>query len=257
MDLDMRGRTALVTASSAGMGLNLAHTLAGEGANVVMMARDATRLEAAAADIERRHEVRAHSLAGDMADPRDIARLARLLESLQGPDVLVLVTGRPPTPLRDTVDETDLKRWRAAYETQLESVVNIVNGVLPLMRSRSYGRIVAITSGHAKHPIPGHALSSVFRAGATAYLKSLATEVAPDGITVNCVAPALIDTSHREGDAAYTPAQAEHRKTLTPLGRMGTQDELAAVVAFLASQQAGFVTGTTVTVDGGMGTSLF
>ena len=257
MDLGMRDRTALVTASSAGMGLNLAHTLASEGANIVMLARDADRLEAAAADVERQHGVRVHAVAGSMLDGDAVSRLADVLRLLRGPDILVLVTGRPPTPLRATVDETDIGRWRIAYENQLEGVVNVVNGVLPLMRSLPYGRIVAITSAHAKHPVPGHALSSVFRAGVTAYLKSLSTEIAPDGITVNCVAPALIDTVHRTGQDAYTADQAQHRKTLTPFGRMGTQEELAAVVAFLSSQQAGFITGTTVTVDGGMSTSLF
>jgi 3-oxoacyl-[acyl-carrier protein] reductase len=257
VDLGIRGRTALVTASSGGMGLSLAHTLASEGANIVLLARGAGRLEAAAADVEREHGVVVHAVAGSMRDPEAASRLATVLEPLRGPDILVLVTGRPPSPLRDTVAETDLARWRAAYENQLEGAINVVNGVLPLMRSLQNGRIVAITSAHAKSPVPGHALSSVFRAGVTAYLKSLSTEVAPDGITVNCVAPALIDTSHRTGQAAYTAAQTEHRRTLTPLGRMGTQEELAAVVAFLCSRQAGFLTGATVTVDGGMSTSLF
>ena len=103
----------------------------------------------------------------------------------------------------------------------------------------------------------GHALSTVFRAGVTAYMKGLSNEVGAHGITVNCIAPALIDTSHRKGAAAYTDAQAAHRMTLSPLGRVGTQEELCAVVSFLASQQAGFVTGSTVVVDGGMTGSLF
>ena len=125
------------------------------------------------------------------------------------------------------------------------------------MADRGWGRVIAVTSAHAKQPMVGHALSTVFRAGVTAYLKGLALEVADQGITVNCVAPALIDSSHRTGKDAYTAAQAEHRKTLTPLGRMGSQEELCAVVAFLASQQAGFMTGSTVMVDGGMVGSLF
>ena len=199
MDLGIRGRTALVTASSAGMGLNLAHTLASEGANIVLLARDASRLEAAAADVERQHGVVVHAVAGSMRDPGAVSRLATVLKPLRGPDIVVLVTGRPPTPLRDTVDETDLGRWRtrvrepARGRDQRRQWRPTADALAP------HGRIVAITSAHAKSPVPGHALSSVFRAGVTAYLKSLSTEVAPDGITVNCVAPALIDTSHRTG----------------------------------------------------------
>ena len=105
--------------------------------------------------------------------------------------------------------------------------------------------------------MPHHALSTVFRAGVTAYMKHLANEVGGDGITVNCVAPALIDTSHRVGASAYTPEQAAARKKLTPLGRMGTQEEFTAVIAFLASRQAGFVTGSTVAVEGGAIGTLF
>jgi 3-oxoacyl-[acyl-carrier protein] reductase len=108
-----------------------------------------------------------------------------------------------------------------------------------------------------RRPKVGHALFQVFRAGVTAYMKGLADELGAHGITVNCVAPALIDTSHRAGTAAYSSAQVAHRSTLTPLARAGTQEELYAVVRFLASQQAGFITGTTVVVDGGMTGSLF
>jgi 3-oxoacyl-[acyl-carrier protein] reductase len=256
MDLGIAGRTALVTASSGGMGLNIAHALAAEGADLVLFARSADKLEAAAAGIAQKYGVAAHAQPGNMLDGADVQRLAATLAELRGPDIVVLVTGRPPTPLRRTLEETEQARWTEAYDNQLASVVQVVIGVVPLM-DRGWGRIVAVTSAHAKQPMAGHALSTVFRAGVTAYLKSLALEVAARGITVNCVAPALIDSSHRTGDAAYTAAQTEHRKTLTPLRRMGTQEELSAVVAFLASQQAGFITGSTVTVDGGMTGALF
>ena len=100
--------------------------------------------------------------------------------------------------------------------------------------------------------MPHHSLSTVFRAGVTAYVKHLANELGASGITANCVAPALIDTSHRAGSAAYSPAQTEARKKLTPLGRMGTQEEVCGVVTFLASVQAGFITGSSINVEGGM-----
>ena len=134
-----------------------------------------------------------------MVDAADVQRLSATLKDLGGPDVVVLLTGRPPTPLRPTLEETEQARWDEAYRNQLSAVVEVVNGVVPLMRGRDWGRIIAVTSAHAKQPMVGHALSTVFRAGVTAYMKGLAAEVAGDRITVNCVAPALIDSSHRTG----------------------------------------------------------
>lgn len=257
MDLGIRGRLALVTASSGGMGRNIAHALAAEGANIVLFARSPDKLQEVAAEIERRHGVRATAVAGSMLEPADVQALAAHLAGLGGPDILVLVTGRPPNPLRDTLDETELARWDEAYRNQLLSVVNVVNAIVPSMRHKGWGRVIAITSASARQPMAVHALSTVFRAGVTAYMKGLANEIGASGITVNCVAPALVDTSHRTGSQAYSAEQTERRSKLTPLGRMGTQEELCGVVAFLASRQAGFVTGSTVAVEGGMIASLF
>ena len=235
----------------------MAHYLAAEGADVVLFSRSADRLQAIAGEIEQQHDAKAVPIVGSMLNEPDVRRLATALDELNGPDIVVLLTGRPPTPLRDTLDETETGRWQEAYENELASVVQVVNGVVPLMLSRGWGRIIAITSAHARQPTVGHALSTVFRAGATAYMKSLALELAARNITVNCVAPALIDTTHRSGQAAYTAEQAERRKTLAPMGRMGSQEDVCAAVAFLASDQAGFITGSTMTVDGGLVGALF
>ena len=257
MDLGIKGKLALVTAASGGMGRNIARTLAAEGADIVLFARTEQKLREVAREIERDHGVRATAVAGSMTEQADVRRLAGTLKELGGVDIMILVSGRPPNPLRDTLQETEQARWDEAYRTQLWGIVEVVNGIVPDMLNRGWGRIIAITSASAKQPMPRHAISTVFRAGVTAYLKGLANEVAASGITVNCVAPALIDTSHRTGGAAYTAAQTEHRKTLTPLGRMGTQEELCGVIAFLSSSQAGFVTGSTIAVEGGMSASLF
>lgn len=258
MDLGIAGKVALVTASSGGMGRNIAHALAAEGAHVVLFARSADKLQAVAAEIEQAHGVRALPVVGDMLAAADVQRLAATLQSeFGGLDILVLNTGRAPNPLRATVEETQEDRWHEAYHNQLWSVIQIVNHVLPQMAPRGWGRIVAVTSASVKQPMPHHSLSTVFRAGVTAYMKHLANEVGAKGITANCVAPALIDTSHRSGSAAYTPEQAAARRKMTPLGRMGLQQEICGVVTFLASQQAGFVTGSTVAVEGGMIGSLF
>jgi 3-oxoacyl-[acyl-carrier protein] reductase len=257
MDLGIKGKLALVTASSGGMGRNIAHMLAGEGANVVLFSRSEDKLRTVCAEIETQHGVKATAVAGDMTNHDDVLRLADTLKSLGGPDILVLVSARPPNPLRETLKEDEQARWDQAYRAQLWSIVDLVTATVPQMVGRGWGRIVSVTSASAKQPMAVHALSTVFRAGVTAYMKGLAGEVAPHGITVNCVAPALIDTSHRQGKSAYTAEQAEHRKSLTPMGRMGTQEELCGVITFLTSRQAGFVTGSTIAVEGGMISSLF
>jgi 3-oxoacyl-[acyl-carrier protein] reductase len=257
MDLGIKDKLALVTASSDGMGRNIAHTLAAEGANVVLFSRSEDKLRTVCQEIEAQHDVKATAVAGDMTNHDDVLSLAGTLKSLGGPDILVLVSARPPNPLRETLKEDEQSRWDQAYRAQLWSIIDLVTATVPQMMDRGWGRIVAVTSASAKQPMAVHALSTVFRAGVTAYMKGLAAEVAPHGITVNCVAPALIDTSHRQGKAAYTKEQAEHRRSLTPMGRMGTQEELCGVIAFLASRQAGFVTGSTLAVEGGMIASLF
>jgi 3-oxoacyl-[acyl-carrier protein] reductase len=257
VNLGIRGKCALVTASSAGMGRNIAHALAAEGANVVLFARSADKLQALARDIEQQHAVRALPVAGNMIVREDVERLAATVKrEFGGPDIVVLNTGRAPNPLRATLDESDAARWHEAYHTQLWGSIQVAQHVVPLMLERGWGRIIAITSASVKEPMAHHSLSTVFRAGVTAYMKHLANEVGPRGITVNCVAPALIDTSHRSGTAAYSEAQTEARKKLTPLGRMGAQEEVCGVVAFLASMQAGFITGSTISVEGGMLRSL-
>lgn len=257
MDLGIKGKLALVTASSGGMGRNIAHALAAEGANVVLFARTEEKLRAVAQEIEQKHGVKAIAVAGSMTDRADVERLAAKLKDQGGADIVILVSGRPPNPLRDTLQEREQARWDEAYRSQLWGVIEVVNGVVPQMLDRGWGRIIAVTSASAKQPMAVHALSTVFRAGVTAYMKGLANELGPKGITVNCVAPALIDTSHRTGTSAYSEAQAAYRKKLTPLGRMGSQEELCGVIAFLSSMQAGFVTGSTVAVEGGMIGALF
>jgi 3-oxoacyl-[acyl-carrier protein] reductase len=258
MDLNINGKVAVITAASAGLGKNIAHALAAEGVHVVLFARSADKLTALAQEITATHGVRAIAVAGDMRLTADVKRLAETVNTtLNGADILVLNTGRAPNPLRATLEENEEERWHEAYQNQLWGTIQVAKEMVPQMLEKQWGRVIAITSASVKQPMPHHSLSTVFRAGVTAYMKHLANEVGAYGITVNCVAPALIDTSHRTGTAAYTPEQAAARRKLTPLGRMGKQDEVCGVVAFLASRQAGFITGSTISVDGGMIGSLF
>src|SRR5687767_10347793 len=178
MNLGIGGKTALVTASSAGMGRNIAHALASEGANVVLFARSAEKLHALAREIEQKHRVRSLAIPGDMLAEADVERLASTLQKeFGGPDMLVLNTGRAPNPLRATLDESDETRWRQAYDNQLWATIQVAKNVVPLMLHRGWGRIIAITSASVKEPMAHHSLSTVFRAGVTAYMKHLANEV--------------------------------------------------------------------------------
>jgi len=257
MNLGISGKTALITASSNGIGKSIAYTLAQEGVNVVLFARTKTKLENLTSEIEAKYGVKAYAFNGDMLNENDISQLALFLkDTFNGPDILVLNTPRPPNPLRSTVEETQSERWHEAYHNQLWSSIQLSNHVLPLMLHKGWGRIIAITSASVKQPMPHHSLSTVFRAGMTAYIKHLANEIGEKGITANCVAPALIDNSHRTEAASYSEAQMQARKKMSPLGRIGTQEELSGVVGFLASMQAGYITGSTIMVDGGMSGSL-
>lgn len=253
MDLGLAGRVALVTASSGGIGMNVARMLAKEGAHIVLFARSKDKLDELSRSLEQEHGVRVLPVAGDMQDSGHIEQLfSSIAQTFERLDVAVLNTGRPPTPLRSAVDEVEPSRWTLSYETLLKGVIQITQQAVPLMERKRWGRMIAITSASVHLPMPHHALSTVFRAGVEAYMKHLSSEVGRSGVTVNCVAPALIDSSHREAAVAYSPEQMARRKAMSALNRLGTHEELCSVVAFLASAQAGFITGESIRVDGGM-----
>jgi 3-oxoacyl-[acyl-carrier protein] reductase len=223
----------------------------------VLFARSADKLAELAATIEADHGVKALPVAGSILEADDIARLYATIGQEYGRlDVAVFSTGRAPTPLRATLGETEKSRWDQSYEILLGGIIELALGAVPLMAANKWGRIVAITSASVALPMPHHALSTVFRAGVEAYMQHLSGEVGADGITVNCVAPALIDAAHRSGAAAYSEEQLAQRRRMTSLNRLGTQEEVCGVIAFLTSQQAGFVTGESIRVDGGMASCL-
>jgi 3-oxoacyl-[acyl-carrier protein] reductase len=250
MDLGIAGKTAVVTAASSGLGRAIAEGLAAEGVNLVLFARRKELLDSAKSEIEGKHRVRVDVIAGDMTKKEDVARLT---ETAKARDVHILImnTGRPPAPMRELLDETDDTRWEEAYQVQLWGGVMVLRAIVPLLVAKGWGRVVAVTSATVKQPMIRHGLSTVYRTGMQGFLKQLANEVAKHGVTVNSVCPASVET----GALRANYDLAARAKTI-PLQRIGKPEELAATVAFLASERAGFTTGATLQVDGGQTASL-
>jgi len=242
VDLGLTGRTAIVCGASSGIGLGIAESLAAEGANVVMFAR---RRELVEREAERLGAV---AVAGDVTSADDLERLVQAaVGTYGGVDILVNNSGGPP---RATASELDAAQVEAAVQLLLVSVVRLTGLCLPHLERSSAGRIVNVTSSTVREPIDTLALSNIVRPGVAGWAKSLARELGPNGITVNCVAPGRIDTDRiRE---VYPDGPTAEDLAAIPLGRLGTTRELGDVVAFLCSERASYVSGTVVLVDGAL-----
>jgi 3-oxoacyl-[acyl-carrier protein] reductase len=251
MDLGIRGKRALVTGGTSGLGLAACEALAAEGVELVVFARGEEALQRTKAAVEEAHGVKVDIAMGDVTEIEDVRTLARFLVESGGVDIIVLNTPRPPSPMRDFLEEDDDDRWAEAYRNQLQSALNVLRVLTPLVVERGWGRIIGVTSASVKQPMPRHALSSVFRSGVQTALKHLVAEVGAQGVTVNSVAPATVVTP------TFAQFHDLHRRTeALPLKRAGTLEEFGGTIAFLASQQAGFITGQIMQLDGGMTASL-
>lgn len=250
VDLGIAGRRAVVAASSAGLGFEAARALAAEGAHVVISGRDPDRLAEAASRLTA-VGARVDTVAADMATTAGAeAFIADASEVLGGIDILVANAGGPP---RGTFATTSLDDYRAALELNLLSTVAMCTAAVPGMQHAGWGRVVAITSIGARQPIGTLMASSTARAGVTSFLKVLATEVAGDGVTVNSLQPGAHSTDRL---AALTPEMRGSLQADIPTGTLGDPTDFGAIVAFLCSDQARFITGTGIPVDGGASRSL-
>jgi 3-oxoacyl-[acyl-carrier protein] reductase len=263
MDLGLKGKVAFIAAGSQGLGRAVADELANEGALLIINSRSKEKLDALAADIRERTGADVLTAAGDLSSATDLERVVKDgLGHFGKIDILFTNIGGPPAgPFESLSRET----WETAAQSLLTSVVELTRLVLPGMKERRWGRILNVTSIAAKQPVENLILSNSLRAAVTGFAKTLADEVAEFNITVNNILPGFTLTerveqlaktiSDREG---ITVNQAKNRwESQIPMRRLGRPDEFAALAAFLVSERASYITGSSIPVDGGWIRSLF
>ena len=262
MDLGLKNKVALVVASSRGLGRAVAEELAAEGASLLLCARDAETLAETAAAIAESSGAHVLAVPADVTVIDDIKRLVEAgIERFGRIDILVTNAGGPPA---GTFDQLTREQWDDAIRLTLLSAVELARQVLPGMKERRWGRIINITSIAVKQPVDGLLLSNSLRAGLTGFARTLANEVAAEGITVNNVMPGytrterlveLLEFLAQKQGISIEEVRATWEKEI-PMGRLGEPRELAATIAFLASERASNITGTSIQVDGGWIRSL-
>lgn len=241
MDLQLKGKKALVMGSSQGLGRAIAESLIAEGADVVLCARDQAKLDQAVRETKAKA-----GFACDLTKPGAAAKLVeQARQALGGIDILVTNTGGPK---KGRFDEIAPAQWHEDFQSLWMSVIESFNACLPDMKKNKYGRLLLVTSIAAKEPLPGLTTSNGLRAGLTGLAKSLATEVAADGVTVNALLPGYTATDRLK----ELNLSDERVRQMVPAGRLGDPRELADLAAFLASPRAGYVTGQSIAVDGGV-----
>ena len=262
MDLGLRGKVALVAASSRGLGRAIASELAREGATLVICARRAEGLAATARSIAASHGVKVHPVVADVSNQKQVERVTgEALAKFGRVDVLVTNAGGPPAGVFET---HSWEVWESAVNLTLRSVVEMTRAVLPGMRDRRWGRIINVTSIAVKQPVDNLMLSNSLRSAVTGFARTLANEVATSGITVNNILPGYTRTERVEALADSTAAKeglargdiVARFESEIPMRRLGEPEELAALAAFLASERASYITGQSIAVDGGWIRSL-
>ncbi len=263
MDLGLRGKVALVAAASRGLGRAVAEELAAEGASLIICARSAEILNETALRIRETSGVEVLAVIADLSNPDDVERLYREgIERFGRVDILVTNVGGPPA---GTFENLGREMWKDAADLILTSVLDLSRLVLPQMKGRKWGRILNITSIASKQPVANLMLSNSLRAAVAGFAKTLSDEVAPFGVTVNNILPGYTRTERIEqlarsiaANEGIAPAEALARwEAEIPMKRLGEPREFAALAAFLVSERAGYITGSSIAVDGGWIRSLF
>ncbi len=263
MDLGIQGKHALVCAASKGLGRAIAFSLAREGVELFLCSRSEATLRQTAEAIQTETGRQVHFFPCDLSDQASrevlIARVQAVFPEL---DILIHNAGGPKA---SSVQDTSQTDWEQGFRQNFLSMVHLNQAFLPGMKSRQWGRIVIVTSLSPMEPIPNLAVSNSIRAAVTAMAKTLSNEVASQGICVNCVAPGVIHTNRTEEliqsqiqkrGGTYEVYMDEYLRSI-PAGRLGKPEEFAAVVTFLCSQQASYITGSTISVDGGKRRSTY
>ena len=262
MDLQLKGKTALVTAASAGLGYGVAAALSGEGARVAICSRDLSRAQDAAKHIQDQTGNEVLAFEADVSSQADLTRLFdEVGEALGQLDILVCNAGGPPAGNFSALSES---QWETGFQLTLMSVVRSVRLALPLMKAAGGGRVLTILSSSVKKPIDNLTLSNTFRPAVQGLCKSLSLELAADNIQVNGLAPGRIETGRiNQLDDAQAAKQGKTRAEIRaaseaqiPMKRLGQPEEFGRVAAFLCSPAAGYVNGSVLLVDGGAMTSL-
>jgi 3-oxoacyl-[acyl-carrier protein] reductase len=254
VDLGLNGRVALVMGASRGIGRAVAAALAREGTRVAMSSRSAERLEEAAAGIREVNDVDVRTFVADTDDLDHLTSLpGEVARAIGEVEILVTNTGGPPV---GAALDSPLADWEAAYRSLVLAPRVLIEGTLPGMRERGWGRIVNVASTSIREPIPHLALSNVHRAAALGFFKTLSKEVAADGVTVNTIATGMFATDRLAGMAGSMEQAEKAAAEQIPAGRLGRPEEYGDLVAFLASERAAYLTGAMIPLDGGRLDSL-
>lgn len=258
MDLGLKGKTALVLGGGRGLGYGVARALAGEGVALALLSRDQAVLDKAASQLKSDCGVEAFGVAGDLKDWSSVERAIECAEQRLGRiDILLNNTGGPPP---SGVVGVKPELWLEQFQAMVLSVFRITERLLPAMRQRHWGRVLSIASSTVVEPVATLGISNSLRSAIVGWSKTLASEVARDGVTVNLLLPgriatdriAQLDGAAAQRENAGVDAIAQRNAAAIPVGRYGTVEEFGAAAAFLASRQAAYITGSMLRIDGGM-----
>ena len=263
MDLVLKGKNAIISAASKGLGKACAEELAAEGCNLSIFSRSISNIKKTAQDIEKKYNVKVIYFKGDTSNQKDLKYIVKnTKKQFKSVDILINNSGGPPFGY---FEDFKAKDWQNALELNLLSIVNLTKEVLPLMKKQNWGRVVNITSVAVKQPIDGLILSNTARTAVIGLTKTLSNEYGKHNILFNNVCPGRIMTD-RIVDLANSRAKLTKKsfnqvikemESDIPLGRIGNPDELSSLVAFLASERASYITGNTIQIDGGLVKNLY